>query len=158
MTLNPNNPGYVRSLQILFFALLTGQILVFTILWFVVKPSTEPDIYQNPLDFAFIGIWLVKQTTAFFVARKLTETARAERNFGEKLNTYRRAQIFRFALMEGAVLIALFGFFFVTANYVLLALAATGIAIFLLFVPTRSKIVGELELDLKEETMLDETA
>lgn len=158
MAFNPNNPGYVRSLQILFFALLTGQILVFTILWFIVKPSTQPGIYQNPLDFAFIGIWLVKQTAAFFLSKKMTENARAETNFEKKLGIYRSAQVFRFALTEGSVLVALVGFFFVTANYILLALAATGIAIFLLFVPTRSKIVGELELDMKEETMLDETA
>lgn len=155
MLTTQNNTGYIRSLQTLFFSLLFGQIAVFIILWFGVNPPVQPGVYQNTLDLLFIGIWAISRVLAFFLPRKLVEEARAQTSFDDKLATYRRAQVMRLALMEGSVLLCLVGYFFVTANYILLALAAVGIALFIPFMPSRNKITRELELTSKEEMMLD---
>ncbi len=149
------NTGYVRSLQIIFFALLLGQLTVFAVLWFVIEPPAEPGIYQSPLDFAFIGIAVALQIGSFVAVQKIIESARGRADFDVKLSTYRVAQLARFALLEGSVLICLVGYFFLTANQILLALAAAGIAIFITKMPFRDKIVNDLDMTVEEAEMLD---
>ena len=155
MQSDQGSAGFVRSLQILYFALTGGQIAVFVLLWTSVEPSTQPGIYQSPVDLLFIALWMIKQTLAFFLPRKLLAEARSKTSFDEKLSTFRRSRVLRFSLMEGSVLVSLVGFYFVTANYILLGLASAGIVLFIPLMPTRNKMVSELELTAREETMLD---
>lgn len=156
MTNNQSQPGFLQSLKILFFGLLVGQIAIFVILWFLVPPNGRPGIYQEPFDMALVVAWLVLQASAYFLIPKRVEAARSLTVFSEKISAYRAAQVARFALMESAVLICLVGYFFVSANYVLLALAAVGIGLFILQLPTREKIIHELDLPPYEERKLDE--
>lgn len=156
MLTSQDQPGYLRSLQILFLSMLVGQIMIFVILWLFVVPPGPPGIYQGYFDLAIIGVWFVLQVLPFYIVPRLLDAARSKTDFKEKLAAYRAAQIARFGLTEASVLICMISYFFVTANYLLLGLAALGVARFATFMPNRSRIVNELDLTAKEEMMLDE--
>lgn len=156
MTNNPNQPSYLRMLQTLFVSLLVGQIGVFAVLWLFFKPPATPGFYQNTEDLPFIGVWVLAQAMAFFFVPRRIEAARSITDITEKLTAYRGASIMRFALVEGAVLICLIGFFFMSANYALLALAGVGVAIFSTFFPGRNRVINDLDLSPNEEAKLDE--
>jgi hypothetical protein len=150
------NQTYLRTLQTLFFALFTGQILVAAVLWFAVPPPRTPDILlDDPVGFALIAMWVACQFLAYFLGQKKISEARAQPDFEGKTTQYRAANILRWALMEGSTFACLVGFFFVSANYLLLGLALAGIAHFAAYKPNRAKVVQDLELNAAEEAMLE---
>jgi hypothetical protein len=150
------NQSYLRTLQTLFFSLLTGQILMAGVLWFAVPPPRTPDILlDDPVGFALIALWAVCQFLAYFLGQKKIVDARAQSSFDEKTAQYRTANILRWALIEGSTLACLVGFFFVSANYLLLGLALAGVAHFAIYAPHRAKVVQDLELNAAEEALLE---
>ncbi len=157
MSSNPNQLPYLRTLQTLFVSLLVGQIGIFVVLWLFVKPSATPGFYRNPEDMPLIGVWVLAQAMAFFMVPRRIEAARSVTGITEKLTAYRAASIMRFALVEGAVLICLIGYFFMSANYALLTLAGVGVAIFVTFFPSRNRVINDLDLSPNEEAKLDES-
>ena len=148
---------YFRALQVLFFALLAGQIIMATVLWFAVSPSSAPTTEFAALDYIFIGLCALGAANSFFLGKKLTEIAREKPDLPSKLAAYRTARILRYALLEGPVLVCLVGFFFVTVNYFLLAAAAAGIVLFATQVPRRDVLVSELDLTMAEQAKLDDS-
>lgn len=153
---NPNPAPYLRTLQTLFAGLLMGQIGIFIVMWLFVRPPVTPGFYQKPEDLIFTGIWVLAQAISFFLVPRRIEAARSIADITEKLTAYRAAAIMRFALVEGAVLICLIGYFFLTANYALLVLAGLGVAIFSTYFPGRNRVVNDLDLTPNEEMKLDE--
>lgn len=156
MLTSQDQPGYLRSLQILFLSMLVGQIMIFVILWLFVVPPVRPGIYYESFDLIMAGVWFVLQASPYYIVPRLLDTARSKTDFTEKLAAYRTAQIARFGLTEASILICLIGYFFVTAYYLLLGLAALGFIRLATFMPNRNRIINELELTAKEEMMLDE--
>lgn len=151
-----NFAQYLRSLQVMFFGLLVGQLLIALVLWLNVQPPQVPNTQFVAFDFAIIGIWCVAVAASYFVSKKLTENARENPDLTGKLGAYRVARIVRYALLEMPVLVCLISFFFVTANYALLALAAVGIAVFATQAPRREPIISELDLTAAEQFRLDD--
>jgi len=151
-----NFAQYLRTLQILFYALLGGQLIIALVLWFNVRPQQTPNTQFVAFDLAIAGIWCMAVAASFFVGKKLIENAREKPDLPGKLGAYRVARIIRYALLEMPVLLCLVSFFFVTSNYGLLLLAAVGIALFATQMPQRNQIVSELDLTESEQLKLDD--
>lgn len=151
-----NFAQYFRSLQILFFALLAGQILVTITLFTVYEPSTSGEFSdEETLRFIFPLLVIMLAGLAFFLYRKKLESARAQPTLKEKLMDYRVAGVLKWAPIESATLISVVLFFISGKQYYLYAAIAI-IAIFATQFPSRQRLVNELDLSASEQMTLDD--
>jgi hypothetical protein len=150
-----NFSQYFRSLQILFFALLVGQISVMIIVY---------NIRETPVgDMAFIDMvakWLpllliVQAGLAFFLNRQKLETARSKSTVAEKLETYRIASVLKWALLEGGTLISIV-LFFVWGATPFIYYAIVMAALFATQFPSRQRLINELDISANEQMILDD--
>lgn len=146
-TNTPNTVGeYFRQLQILFFAMLVGQILFALISYFVLKPELTAD-----QDMANLMLYLVPAMAigAIIGSRLLFNQQIAaissSTSLGEKLSQYRAASILRYALLEGAGLFALVSYL-ITGNIIFIGIALGVILFFLQFTPSINRVINELSL------------
>jgi hypothetical protein len=145
---------FTRSLQILFFALLSGQILVCTILYFIweIPPTTEEesDLWLKIASVATIALLGL----GMFLRKKNVEQARTQTNLEDKKARYRAALVLQWALTESATMLNVV-VFCMTSNMSALSVAAAVILFFAMLMPTRGKLVDELELNFSEQNQLD---
>ena len=148
----------VKALQILYKALLAGQLLfaIMVILLFA-RGILSPAI-TNPAAtiFFYVAIGLSVAATAFsykLFAQKLEE-AKQQKTPTEKFNGYRAALILQLGLCEMPALFVIICYF-LTGNKMLLALLILLLLNFARLYPIRSKIIQQLELDQDAESVLD---
>lgn len=153
--MSQNFSQYFRALQILFFALLAGQILVAATVYMVYEPAT----LENPDAKLYIDLFgvfaLAMAGLAFFLNRKKLETARQQTDMKQKLADYRTACILKWALIEGATIMSVV-LFFVTGKTNFLGIASVLIVYFATQFPSRQRLVRELDLSVSERMMLDD--
>lgn len=159
-----NNPAitpkiYFKTVNLLFLALVAGQVVFALILFFLNKTQGKiafitPEIHQTLVwiapALAVTGIalgWLVFNTKLKSLQQKS--------NLAEKLKGYQSAMIIRFAFMEGPSLVALV-FFYITGDYIFLAVSAFIILAFLFNRPSKSLISRHLQLHDDERLLLED--
>lgn len=149
-----NFSQYLKSLHILYFALLAGQLICLVVFYFL--PPTEGKylpsdglIVRIPILIAILG------AAGVFLGYKRIVYARDKSSLQEKMETYRSALILRWALLEGAVLLAGI-LFFISRSYFLLGMATACLGAFILFVPGRNRLMSDLDLSSSEQAMLDD--
>lgn len=151
-----NFSQYFRALQILFFALLIGQISVVIVLYIVHTPVESEGVQDDKTFMLILTVALALLSGfAFFMNRKKLESARAQTTLKEKLADYRSACIIKWAPLEGGALISAV-LFFVTGNVFFLSFAATMIAFFATQFPSRQRLINELDLTANEQMILDD--
>jgi hypothetical protein len=147
---------YFRTLQIIFFALIAGQVVFCLIVFFLIRTGDFNAELQDLKNIFFI-IVPVFVIGGYLGGRMLFKNSmKAAQNkaaLSEKLEDYRSASIVRYALLEGPSMLAIISYL-LTGEISFLVMAAFIIAIFFTILPTPQKAAADLELDLNDEQKL----
>jgi hypothetical protein len=148
--------GPVRALQILFMALLYGQIL-FVILAFalvktgIMKPVDEINS-EKVYEVFFLSMAIISALLSFALSKKKIEDAKAIVSIKEKFAAYRSACVMKYAMIEAATLFCII-FFLLSSRMSFLIAALILIFLFMSQNPIRQRIKTELMVD---DTDVDE--
>jgi MFS family permease len=143
---------YFHALQIIYFALIAGQVL-FGLLTFYLIQSGLFDGDQKDLRNIFIYIVPVFVVGGIFgshiMFKKVLNEAKRKPSLYEKISAYRSALIVRYALLEGP---SFFGIvvFLITGDYLFLGMNGLIIAVFFTLMPTVNRAVNDLELSAND--------
>ncbi|HSL90914.1 MAG TPA: hypothetical protein VK870_16550 [Ignavibacteriaceae bacterium] len=136
-----------RVTYLIFFALAAGQLLILVMFLFLINGVEIQD--DNPIDniFTFI-VPLVGLTTMF--ASKILYTQNILKiqqtdTITEKLMKYRSFKIISWAILEGAALFSLVAFF-LTANYLYVAVFIFVYGFFLFIRPSKEGFVMDMQI------------
>jgi|JI10StandDraft_1071094.scaffolds.fasta_scaffold857053_2 hypothetical protein len=151
-----NFAQYFRAIQTLFFGLLSGQVMVCAVLWFVQNEQTAAPGFQEDRWLQFtITFSLFLLGVSYFVRKNLIEKARPQETLIAKLRQYRQAILVGWALIEGATLLNAV-FFFLSGKIEFLYIAGALIALFITQIPTKPKLINELDLNTTDQSVLDD--
>ena len=154
-TMKPTKASEIKALQILYTALLVGQVLFLTItsvLIFSGNFSADFSLgkYLIQIIIGCIGSGLAGYFAGTSLFRKkLEQLNNSSKSLMEKLNDYRGISITRWALSEFATLFSIV-MVFVTGSPALLAVAVLLIVLFLTIRPSLSKAASDLNVSEME--------
>lgn len=156
--IDTTSKGYFRALNILFFALLAGQVLFAVIALFInyTQPiaSLDAELQQLLLIIAVVvAVVNIAVSTVIFNAK--IKKIKNEPIFETKLASYRSASIIRYALMEMPSLFAAV-IFLLSGNFWFLGITAFIILILLFIRPTPEAMAKHLELNYEEIALLQD--
>ncbi len=143
---------YFKALQIVYFALIAGQVL-FGLLTFYLIQTGLFDGDQKELRNIFIYIVPVFVVGGLFgssiLFKKGLNSAKEKTSLYEKMSDYRSTLIVRYALLEGP---SFFGIvvFLITGDYLFLGMSGLIIAVFFTLMPTVNRAVNDLELSVHD--------
>lgn len=149
-----NFAGFFKSLTILFYALLGGQILFMVAA--LVLNRYEPPVDDNPdpmMVYYGLGFAACCVVLSFIVYPRLLAKAQRAATLPEKIQQYRTASIARWAMIEAGALGCL-GFYLLNPKQELLLLAALTTSWFFMTRPTQARLFGELSLTATEQATL----
>jgi len=156
-TIQQTSKQYFRSLQIIYFTMIAGQIMFAVITFFLIhsksidKGAQElKEIFVYIVPFFVIGS-LVGGNVFF---RKMMNTYRSSDDLIKKMTGYRSALIVRYALLEGSTLFSII-VYLVTGYWLFLLIAGLMVLIFLILKPTIERAVTELELNANERLKIE---
>src|SRR6476620_7827173 len=144
----PSNTNYLRALNVLYTALLSGQVIFALLAFALVATGSFSSMISEAENIFYILV------PALIISARLGGTAMFKKkiqqalNAGtvtEKLTIYRAALITRCALLEGSVLFAIITYL-LTNKIALLGFAAGGLLLFYMLKPTKEKVAGELQI------------
>jgi hypothetical protein len=150
--------GYLRSVKIVLYSLVAGLVLFALIVFFL---NSIDALGNNTTDLKntfllLIPVFVVGGLIASRVAfRKRLETIDRSSGLSTKLSDYRSALIVQFALLEGPAMLATIASL-VTGEMLFLLFTVFIIGYFLTAIPGKEKIIRDLNLDLKEEAILND--
>lgn len=154
-----NSQNTLSSLQIIFFALLLGQVMFLAVAFFLVQQGA---MEINPEDNADIGniLKIIVPTLALggllggnVIFRNFMKTAREKSALHEKMGIYRTAFIIKSALLEAPVLLSIVAYL-LSADIIFPVIAVILIALFVLMRPTTSAVSNDLNLSAEESDTL----
>jgi hypothetical protein len=137
--------GYLKSLQILFSALLVGLLLATTVLY---STFEQPKVVQSDaLSTDIIPLIMLSMIVVgyLFFNMRLKILAN-ETDLNAKKTSYRNASLVKWAIFEGATMLALIGYFFLDIEVLLVGLVAS-LAHFAIHFPSRQRVLRELAID-----------
>ncbi|PWT95955.1 MAG: hypothetical protein C5B52_16810 [Bacteroidetes bacterium] len=149
-----NRKSELKSLQVLYLALLTGQVLFLGISFVVVHYNDTMLISEN-FSRIFQVLALGVAAAAFFIGYNIFKKRVQGINeagyitLERKIEQYRAVSIIRWALMEGSTLFSIIGFI-TTSNYAFVILAAVMLFFFAGLNPTKDKLAKDLQLNENE--------
>jgi len=152
-----NFAAYLRTLRIIFAALVMGQVLALGVFYFVrwqEMPALALDWETGIRPFLSVAL-LAFAAIGFFLNHKNLANARAQPDLKGKLRAYRLALLLRWAPLEAVVLI-IGVLYFLTSQMSLLYLAGSLVVVFMAQWPNRTQITNALELSAAEQLMLDD--
>lgn len=139
------NKGFLAT-NIIFYALSAGQLFFLAVLWFLNSDRTPS---PNELDKYFIFIVPTVGLISMFMSRFVYSQALIKLNqtdsIPEKLIKYRTFKIISWAILEGAALFSLVAFF-VTANYLYVAVFIFVFGFFLFNRPSKEGFVIDMQI------------
>ncbi len=140
-----------RNLNILFLALLLGQLLFAGVAYFLNMDKDPAEAAMKNADFAILvpGALLAGFLGAYLLDKAQANKAPVKGTPEEKLTHYRTSLIIRLALMEGANFLAIIAYFLTQEN-IYLVYAALGIGAFVMFRPTISQFSQRYHVSGKE--------
>lgn len=136
-----------KSINILWLALLAGQLIFFLVTYFLV-PGTgneSMEIFQTIVPVVMLGAL----GGVYLISRRRTVEGAALDSLEEKVNHYRATIIIRSALLEGANLLAIVAMLIDQPGPYLLYFAV-GIAAFLYFRPVINRFVQDYQVSEQE--------
>lgn len=147
---------YFRSLTIVFYALIIGQVFFGLISLFLV---TTNNFKLDGADLRSVFIYIIPVfALGGFISSNLVFKNRLkaidkESNLEIKLADYRAALVVRYALLEGPSIFAIV-VHLVTGDTIFILLAAFIVLYFLTIRPNKEKAVSDLNLDTNEEQII----
>ena len=138
----------IKTLTILHFSLLVGQIVFAAIAYYLFASGTMKAVTTTDnAKYIVMGVsafGLLMVILSFAVYKKKTETIRNSIvSNRDKLVGYRAANLIRWAMLEAPVLVAIIAFM-LTGHYNFLMLAGAVLVLFVSTRPTVSKAAAEL--------------
>ncbi len=142
---------FFTTINILFFALLSGQTIYFLIGLFLIKSSNMKRIPDLDIIFMFITPVVVLSSilTSKFIYSKKVASFDKTSSLENKLVSYRTNNIIRFALLEGANIFNI-SVMIITANYFFATFFIIIIVIFFLNRPTKEMFIMDYEISPDE--------
>ena len=136
-----------RVTYLIFFALAAGQLLILIMFLFLINGVEIPD--DNPIDNIFTFIVPMVGLTSMFASKILyTQNilkVQQTDSISEKLKKYRSFKIISWAILEGAALFSLVAFF-LTANYLYVAVFIFVYGFFLFIRPSKEGFVLDMQI------------
>lgn len=156
-TLQHNFKQYFTMLRILHLALNVAVIAFGVVAHFVLLPIQGAEAVTNTSLYVNLsaGYMIFAISIGYWLFGSQMKTAKAASNLSDKLNTYRSANIIRWALLEGAALVALV-FYLLSGNVILLAIAGISLLILGLLHPNVMRLKVDLDLSQTELDRLDD--
>lgn len=144
-----NNFANLKVIQVLYKALLTGQIIFLGVAIFVrsrgliagVGPDISRILQVVAVLFAFTGIWF----GLWYYRKRIAIIRDMNAPVDEKLKLYQAASIVKWALTEGPCLLCAAGYL-LTGNWSFIALGAIVLFVFAGYNPQKSLVARELGL------------
>lgn len=147
-----NNTDFLRSISILFTAMLAGQIIFAALALVLVYTGNFSSSMPQAENIFFIlvpALIISGRLAGTTLYKKKVQQARDAGTIAEKRSLYRAAFITRCALLEGPILFAIITYL-LTNKTELLAFAAGGILLFYMLKPGKEKIANELQVSENE--------
>ncbi|TWR31592.1 ATP synthase F0 subunit C [Mucilaginibacter pallidiroseus] len=143
----------LKTIQIIHLALLAGMVLYVAIVFFL-KQSTAVKFDKDDV-FAFIVpvVAIMGAFASYFLFGKALPQAQRQPSAQGKLVIYQTALIMRYAFLEGPALFAT-TVYFLTGNFLFLAIAIAIIAYFTTLRPTKEKLTNDLSLNYDDQQLL----
>ncbi len=149
---------YFRTLNILFFGLIAGQIFFAAIIVFLKLTGVEN---SQGVEFRQILLFVVPMFiiggiyASMQIFKSKLNLAKGKTDLTDKLNHYRSACIIRWALLEAPGFLSLV-VSFITGDLLFLGMTAIIIAYFISIRPGVEKAIIELELDYEDKMKLSD--
>lgn len=155
--LQQNFKQYFNILRILHLALSAAVIVFGVVAHFVLLPIQGAEAGTNSALYVNLsaGYMVFAISIGYWLFGNQMKTAKAANNLSDKLNAYRSANIIRWALLEGAALMALV-FYFVSGNILLIAIAGVALLLLGLLHPNVMRLKVDLDLSQTELDRLDD--
>lgn len=149
---------YLKTLQIIYYALISGQVIFGLVALFLRKmigldtglqDLTDIFLYLVPV-FIFGGYLLSR-----ILFKSNLKTAINKSSLIEKMSDYRAALVIRYALLEGPSFFAIV-VYLLTGSLIFLGMAGLIIVLFFTMKPTKERSVTDLQLNpAEEQSILD---
>jgi len=150
------NMKIFRYSEVLFFALLSGQVMFASIV--IALKGFPQKLGRLSLEDPFLLIGIVVIFSAIVVANWINEQRKREGatrgNLTEKLDHYRNLVIIRCAVVEGGNLMALI-FAFLTGQGFFFLLFLAGLMAFLYFRPSKAEFIRDFNLSPEDERIMN---
>ena len=147
--MEPTPPPQIKSLLILHFAFLAGQFMFMLIAAILVFSGNFPAAlgqYSGELILVAALLEILAVVTAKVIFKKrLRKINNGGFTLGQKMDQYRGANITRWGLLQGAVLLTII-FFLLTNQWLILIIAAALLFIFFTTRPTAPNIATDLQV------------
>ena len=144
---------HVKTLRILFLALLLGQVL-FLAITFLIRYIHGILLEAADLTQIFLIISLIGCTISHILSYQISKSKlqKIDHSIGleQKMEQYRSILIIKLALLEGASFFTIICFQ-LTGDFIFSGIAALMIILFAAKTPTKDKIIFELELSTEEQ-------
>jgi MFS family permease len=147
---------YFRSLTILYFGLLIGQVAFAAItLYLNLELLFQPDDSLRDIFIYIVPIFVVNGfATGHLIYKSRLKKIKKHNSLTSKMGEYRGAMIIRLAMLEGASLFAIV-VYLLTADLIFIAMSGLIIAFFIILRPTSDKISMDLELNSTEKLQIE---
>lgn len=141
-----------RSIQIIFAALLLGQLIFAGVVYFLIQSGEFPPQAENGKLFANLILVVLAASVgaAWLLNQFLGSRAIQEGDLRLKLGRYQQRVLLRLALIEGGNLMGII-LTLLTGNVQNLAYMVLGLAMFLLFRPNIGELARDYGLSTQEE-------
>lgn len=143
---------FFKEMNIIYFALVAGQIMFFLVAFFIIKDNTNVAFgdEQAKMFSYFLPIVVIAIIPLGYVMySKLCRGGKQRGSLEEKLTVYRSAVIIKLALIEAAGFLCLV-FYILTASNQFLILFAIVIVAFLINKPSKHAMIRDLNLSTDE--------
>ena len=145
--------SFLKTMRIIFFALLAGQIIFIAVAFFMVTnnpPQSQSDDLFNIIVPVAIGSGLFMSSLLF---KQMLAKIKKDDSFEKKLEAYRSALIMRYALLEGPSIFSTV-VYLLSGNIIFLAFSGVMILAFLMNMPSQNKATQDLNLSSIEADKL----
>jgi len=145
--------SFLKTMRIIFFALLAGQIIFIAVAFFTItnnSPQSQSDDLFNIIVPVAIGFGLFMSSLLF---KQMLAKIKKDDSFEQKLEAYRSALIIRYALLEVPSIFSTVVYLF-SGNIIFLAFSGVMILAFLMNMPSRDKATQDLNLSSIEADKL----
>jgi hypothetical protein len=142
--------GPVRALQLLFMALLYGQLLFAVLTLVLIKSglikATTDAATERKFELACLVISIIAVPSAFALFKRKMEQVRVIANLSDRFVEYRGACIMKYFLIEIPTLLSIV-FYLLTGNWAFIIIAVLLMFIFMSQNPIRQRIKTDLQVD-----------
>ncbi|MBL7725836.1 MAG: hypothetical protein JNK27_16985 [Chitinophagaceae bacterium] len=152
----------LRAMRILTAALSIGVVFFTLVVVFVNQLTKTPPLANSELladNNTSLGIVAIIGSACIAGARllykkRITAIKQSGKSLNDKLGQYRTALILYLAICEAAAMFSVI-FFFLTGNFVILAVTGLMLIMMLSKIPVPGRLIRELDLDWKEQQELE---